>query len=86
MHDLKREEERAYFFRKNLGKGYNAAVIAYKLSSNIYKDDKVEDENLKVKLLDFEDLVDRTTLIAFFRKFFEHQGLVIDACSARAHP
>ena len=78
LYDLKREDERVYFYKKSLGRGYNAAVIAYKLSPNIDKDNKVEDVNLKVKLLDFEDLADYTALIAFFRNFFEHQGLVID--------
>lgn len=79
LYDLRREEERDYFFKKSLGKGYNAAVIAYKLSPNICRNDKIENENLKVKLLDYEDLLDHTALIAFFRKFFEHQDLDTDA-------
>jgi len=71
------KEEEEYFFKKSLGRGYNAAVIARELSSSIHKDNNIEDANLKVKLLDYKDLVDGTTLITFFEKFFEGQDLCI---------
>lgn len=69
LYDLKREKEKGYFFKKSLGRGYNAAVITRELSSSIHKDNSMEDANLKVKLLDYKDLVDGTTLITFFKKF-----------------
>jgi hypothetical protein len=64
---------KTYFFDKSLGKGYNAAVISYKLPFSIPT--AMLENSLKVKLLDFNDLLDRKQLDQFFIKFLESNGL-----------
>jgi hypothetical protein len=66
LYDLKKGTEK--IFGANLGNGYNAAVIAYKLPKAVVKTSKLNHQELKVKLLDFDDLMNGETLKLFFEK------------------
>jgi len=66
LYDLKKETGK--IFGASLGNGYNAAVIAYKLPKTVVKTGKLDHQELKVKLLDFDDLMNGETLKLFFEK------------------
>jgi len=73
LYDLKKEA--SIFFGANLGNGYNAAVIAYKLPKTAVKTDRLENQKLKVKIFDFDDLRNHADLKEFFEKCFLNRVL-----------
>ena len=70
------QKRKKYFFRDTLGDGYNAAVIAREIHDEIKKEEHLENQELKVKLFDFNDLVkDNKPLEIFLQKFLEKNGI-----------
>jgi len=80
LYDLTREGKKRQFFwgKTLLGKGYNGAVIAYKLPEVVRERKAVtlENKKLKIKLFEFSDLKQYDTLKRFFEKSLEPYGLV----------
>jgi hypothetical protein len=78
LFDLKRLRSQNYFFKRELGNGYNAGVIAYRLdlSPSCDKIDQLGNKSLKVKLFDFTDLQDSEALNVFFHNFLKQHDLV----------
>jgi Holliday junction resolvase len=62
------------FFASNLGMGYNAAVITYKLPESAEKTGKLDNQQLRVKLLDFDDLKDFASLKLFLERCLENHN------------
>ena len=72
LYDLK--EGGTYFFGKTFGNGYNAAVVAFKLNLQPNRTEITNNPALKIKLLDYTDLVERNALNLFINKFLEQNG------------
>jgi Holliday junction resolvase len=62
------------FFASNLGRGYNAAVITYKLPESAEKTGKLDNQQLKVKLLDFDDLKNFESLKVFLERCLKNHN------------
>ncbi len=69
LYEVEREQQK--IFGASLGNGYNAAVIAYKLPQGTARTGKLDQQNLKVKLFDFDDLMEGDALKAYLEKWIE---------------
>jgi len=80
LYDLTRQgKKRPFFWKKTLlGKGYNGAVIAYKLPEVVRKRKTavLENKTIKIKLFEFSDLKQIDILKRFFEKSLEPYGLI----------
>ena len=61
-----------YFFKGGLGRGYNAAVLAYRTNTIQENKSVIGRNDLKVKLFQYEDLLEENEILEeFLHSFFE---------------